>query len=221
MEKGMLDLYTDYLITQNHYATATGLSDLLNGSISHDKVTRFLRKSDYGSKQLWDVAKPLVREIETDDGVLCFDDTVAEKAHTDENEMISWHYCHAKGRIMKGINLLSGLVRYGDVAIPIGFELVKKDVRYFDSETNRYRRKASISKNEHFRAMVRQAIANRVKFKYVLADNWFSSKQNLAFLQDDAQTFFIVGIKSNRTVALSARKRSYGQFQQLRSLELE
>lgn len=31
MNKEMLDLYTDYLITQNGHATATGLSALLDG----------------------------------------------------------------------------------------------------------------------------------------------------------------------------------------------
>ncbi|QGN77087.1 hypothetical protein [Piscirickettsia salmonis] len=32
MNKELLDIYSDYLISQNHYATATGLSDLLEGS---------------------------------------------------------------------------------------------------------------------------------------------------------------------------------------------
>ena len=36
-----LDLYSDYLIVQNKYATSTGLSEMLNGAISHDKVTNF------------------------------------------------------------------------------------------------------------------------------------------------------------------------------------
>ena len=39
----MLDIYTDYLICQNKYETATGLSELLEGDITHDKITRFLR----------------------------------------------------------------------------------------------------------------------------------------------------------------------------------
>ena len=36
MNKELLDLYTDYLIIQNGHATATGLSALLGGDISHD-----------------------------------------------------------------------------------------------------------------------------------------------------------------------------------------
>jgi len=38
----MLDVYTDYLITSFSHTTATGLSAMLDGQVSHDKVTRFL-----------------------------------------------------------------------------------------------------------------------------------------------------------------------------------
>ena len=53
MSKEMLDIYTDYLICQNKYATATGLSDMLDGNISHDRVPRFLRRNNFHSKDLW------------------------------------------------------------------------------------------------------------------------------------------------------------------------
>ena len=50
----MLDIYSDYLIAQNQYATAVGLSDLLEGRISHDKVTRFLNGNEFTSRDLWE-----------------------------------------------------------------------------------------------------------------------------------------------------------------------
>ena len=37
-----LDLYTDYLAVTFGYVAATGLSNMLDDSISHDKLTRFL-----------------------------------------------------------------------------------------------------------------------------------------------------------------------------------
>jgi hypothetical protein len=37
-----LDLSTDYLISTAGYATATGLSAMLDGEVSHDQITRFL-----------------------------------------------------------------------------------------------------------------------------------------------------------------------------------
>jgi hypothetical protein len=39
MNTEYLDLYTDYLAVTFGYATATGLSDMLDGSISHDKYS--------------------------------------------------------------------------------------------------------------------------------------------------------------------------------------
>ena len=50
MGNKLLDIYSDYLICQNKYATATGLSDLLSGDISHDKITKYLNSVDLGSK---------------------------------------------------------------------------------------------------------------------------------------------------------------------------
>jgi hypothetical protein len=53
--------------------------------------------------------KSVVREIEAEEGVLIFDDSIAEKEWTDESDLICWHYDHCKNRNVKGINLLSAL----------------------------------------------------------------------------------------------------------------
>ena len=46
MKKEKLELYIDYLISNNGYATATGLSAMLDGEVSHDQVTRFLSEEE-------------------------------------------------------------------------------------------------------------------------------------------------------------------------------
>jgi hypothetical protein len=75
MSKEILDIYRDYLICQNKYATSTGLSELMSGEVSHDKITRFLNRSELGSKELWSYVKTQVRKHETDNGgVLILDD---------------------------------------------------------------------------------------------------------------------------------------------------
>ena len=43
-----LDLYTDYLLSSTGPTTATGLSRLLDGTLSHDHVTRWLSQTTYG-----------------------------------------------------------------------------------------------------------------------------------------------------------------------------
>lgn len=219
MNKGMLDIYSDYLISQGQYATATGLSSLLEGEISHDQVSRFLRAEDYESKELWRYIKGDVRRHEqSTGGVLVLDDTISEKAYTDENDVNCWHYSHAKNRQVKGINLLSCLVRYGDIALPIGYEIVKKDRVYCEIETRKQKRKADTSKNELFRNLLQQAALNQVLFDYVLADNWFSAKANMVFIHQTLNKSFILGLKSNRCIALTLDDAQNGRFQQVKSL---
>ena len=121
MPKDILDIYKDYLICQNQHATAIGLANLLSSELSHDQITRFLNKNEYDSKDLWKYVKADVHRHEQKiGGVLIIDDAIEEKPYTDENEIVSWHFSHAKGRCIKGINILSGLIRYGDMALPIG-----------------------------------------------------------------------------------------------------
>ena len=84
MNKELLELYSDYLISSFSYTTATGLSGMLDGSISHDKVTRFLGSESFDAKTLLKRVKPLVRKYEQDDGVLVVDETIVEKLYTDK-----------------------------------------------------------------------------------------------------------------------------------------
>ena len=217
----MLDIYTDYLICQNKQASATGLAELLDGEFAHDKVTRFLGRNDFGAKELWHYVKKNVRNQEGRGGVLILDDSIEEKPYTDENDINCWHYSHAKADIVRGINLLSCMIRYGDFSVPVGYKIITKTIQYSDIKTKKVRRKSNTTKNQLFQQLITQAAHNHILFDYVLADNWFSSKDNLSFIHHTLQKLFVLGIKSNRTVALSADDVKDGKFTQVRKLELE
>jgi len=222
MPQDILDIYTDYLICQNQHATAIGLSNLLEGALSHDQITRFLNRSEYDSKDLWQYIKADVRQHEqATGGVLIVDDAIEEKPYTDENEIISWHFSHAKGRCVKGVNILSGLIRYGDIALPIAYEVINKDMHFCDIKTKKEKRQSSVTKNELFREMVKQAVRNKVLFDYVLADNWFGAKDNMEFIQYEIKKIFVFGIKSNRLIAFSEGERKKGQYHNLKSLNFQ
>jgi len=92
----LLDLYSDYLISAFGQMTATGLSALLDGEISHDQMQHSLAGEEQNSADLWRVAKPHVRKIESEDGVAIVDESIAEKPYTDENDIICWHYDHSQ-----------------------------------------------------------------------------------------------------------------------------
>ena len=154
MHQDMLDLYAENLLSSFGRTTATGLAELLDGAVSHDRVTRWLSSEARSSKDLWRVVKPLVREIESDDGVLIFDDSIEEKPYTDENDIICWHSDHSKARTIKGINFLTALYSSRGVNLPVAFELVAKTEQYVDPKSGKQKRRSSVTKNEHYRNML-------------------------------------------------------------------
>ena len=137
MNRDLVALYSDYLLSSFGATTAAGLSDLLEGA-------------------------------------LIFDDTIQEKPYTDENELISWHFDHSKNRTVKGINP-------GSSPVPV----------------------LSLSKGQALRRMLSVCQQGQVAYRYVLADSWFSAKENLRFIRQTLGKHFGIALKSNRTVALS------------------
>ena len=64
-----------------------------DNKLSHDKVSRFLKSSYLDSSVVWKSAKKFVRSLVAFDdqsGVVSVDDSIVEKAHTDENAMICY-----------------------------------------------------------------------------------------------------------------------------------
>jgi len=218
MDKNLLDLYSDYLLSSFGATTATGLSALLDGQVSHDQVTRFLSGSGYDSQTLWQQVKPVVRSIERDDGVLIFDDTIQEKPHTDENELICWHYDHTQNRSVKGLNLLNCVYHADEMSLPVAYELIRKPVQFTDPNTGRLKRKSEVTKNQLLRHMLQVCQRNRLKYRYVLADSWFSAKDNLSYIRHDLDKHFLVALKSNRTIAVTQQDKAQGRFVRIDSL---
>ena len=221
MNRDLLELYTDYLLSAFSHTTATGLSRMTAGAVSHDKITRFLSEKELDSRALWRLVKPLARELEGEEGVLIIDDTIEEKPYTDESELVCWHYDHSKGRNLKGINLLSALYQVGDVSIPVAFESVKKTEWVFNEKKDRWQRKSPQTKNGLYRQMLKACTKNRVGFRYVLNDVWYASSENMTHVKEDLKKEFIMPIKTNRKVALSLEHKKRGEYEQVASLELE
>ena len=219
--KQMLDLYSDYLLASFSQTSATGLSNLMNGQISHDQVTRFLSQEQKTSRDLWLVVKPFVKKIQSSTGVLIIDDSIEEKPYTDENDLICWHYDHCKDRNVKGINFVSTLYQNKDLALPIGFRRVAKTEVYFDKKTEKMKRRSPITKNEMARDMILQAIKNQVVLRFVLFDVWFSSSENLKFIKQDREKEVICPIKANRKVAVSLEEKLQGHWISVAMLETE
>lgn len=212
------DLYSDYLICSTSYTTATGMSSLLN--IKHDKVTQELSRRDYDSKFLWQRVKPYVQELtqSKDTITLSFDDSIEEKLYTDDSALHCWHYDHSFGRSVKGVNFLTALVEVGGMKLPVGVEFVKKDTWEVDSKTGKNKRKASVTKNELFRKMLKEC-NGKFHFDYVLADSWYSAAENMICCKEELNNHFIMAIKSNRKIALSKENKDNKEYISIETLQ--
>lgn len=221
MESCTLDLYTDYLLSSTGPTTATGLSRLLDGALSHDHITRWLSSTTLGSAQVWRQAKPLIRQAETcqlaeEFAVLIVDDSVLEKAHTDANELICTHWDHSQQRYVKGLNFVTLLYQAGTLALPIAVELVRKTVPVFHPKTQKTSYQSPFTKNEYLQQMLRVA-QQQVTYRYLLADSWYASAENMTLVRALGH-HFIFALESSRTVALSEAARAKGQFQAVQPL---
>lgn len=216
----LLDLYTDYLLVTPTYSTATGLSAVTNNQVSHDQVTRLL-SSNITSKTLWQSSKALIGDIRVSDGLLIIDDSIEAKKYTKANDLITWHYDHCIGKSVKGVNFISSFYYSPkhEMGLPVGVEYVVKDTEVIDSK-GKLTKKSKRTKNQMMRCLTKQANFN-IGFKYLLADSWFSSSENMRCITDHCKSDFIMAIKSNRVVALSESDKLQGNYISIDALELE
>jgi hypothetical protein len=220
MNKSLLDLYTDYLISSFGQTTATGLSRLLDGEVSHDQISRFLTSPEKTSAQLWRIVKPLLRQVEQDDAVLVVDDSIEEKPYTDENDLICWHWDHSKQRNVKGINFLTALYVADKVSLPLAFDLVTKTETFVDPKTQKQKRRSQITKNARYRMLLQVVAHNQVRFRYVVNDAWYASADNMKFIHHDLKKHFVMPLKANRKVALNQKDKRRGHYQAVSQLEV-
>ena len=212
MNREMIELYSDYLLASYGQTTATGLSKLLEGDLSHDQITRFLRQEEHLSKNLWQLAKPLVRKIQYSDGVLIVDDTFIPKPYCETNGLVEWYYNGASKKVEKGINIITVYYRGNDSlgvnGVPVGCEAIRKEP-VWNKKKEKEEMKSKKTKNEYCREMLQACKQNNIDFKYVLMDSWYSGQENMNFIVKDLKKSFIVSLKENRTVK---RKNSAGEI---------
>jgi hypothetical protein len=93
------------------------------------------------------------------------DDSIEEKPYTDENDIVCWHYDHAHGRQVKGINFMTTLYHSplnGGVSLPVGFQIIAKTEYYIDPKTNKENRRSPTSKNTYYQRLLQSCIKNTI-----------------------------------------------------------
>lgn len=221
------EVYVEYLACSLGPTTATELARLSNGTLSHDQITRALAGAEHGSRELWAVVKPLVRQRSLADehrgGALIIDDTIIAKPHSDPSEVIGWHFDHTENRCVKGMNLLTLFWQSapagsgGPANLPVGYEVVRKDAPMEPGG----RATTRVDKNTLFRDLLRQARANGVPFETVLGDCWFASEENMEMIHQELGSRFVFALKGNRLAVPVSEDRRQAKWKRLTELGLE
>lgn len=197
------------------------MSQLLEGAISHDQVTHSLAGPQKTASDLWRTGKAFVRAVQSDVGVLIIDDSIEEKPYTDENDIGCWHYDHSKDRMRKGSHFLTARDSSQGVSVPVGFHLVAKTEKSMDPKTQNEQRRSPVSKNDVCRELSKQAVRNRLPFRFVLFDVGFASAEKRVFLNHKQHRDFICPLKTTRKVALSQADKQQGRDVRVDTLEVE
>ena len=167
----LLDLYSDYLLASFRMATATGLSELTDQALSHDKISRFLGQEAFTAKDYWRCIKPLVRRVEHPEAIIKIDDTIEEKPHTTENEVITWHWDYSKkpsAGHTKGINILNFLYQSPlGIELPIAFEIIRKSEPYLDTKSDQVKKRSPRSKTKCY-AISFMLLANTIGYLFAM-----------------------------------------------------
>jgi hypothetical protein len=205
LDRDLLDLYSDYLICSFDKATATDLSVMVEGSVSHDQITRFLSKREYSTNDLYQIIKVDLKRISDDKGCISLDDTLEKKTYTDENDLMCWHFDHCEGRFIKGSNILSMIYTNHDIKICFDYSLVEKPLQEDG------KRKSKTTKHQKAREMIGRLKQRNIPYKYLLMDVWFCTVETIKYIYKQGKDF-ITPVRSNRVVFYEGNRYNVNQM---------
>jgi putative transposase len=156
------------------------------GRPAHDSFRNLLLRSGASSEELWQEAKG---QIDPDaEGCLVLDDSTLDKPYARKMDLVGWHYSGKHKAVVEGINLLTLLWTDGDRHVPCDFRIYHKP-------------SDGLTKNAHFRALLRAAKERGLSPKRVCFDSWYASVDNLKLVRQLGWVF-LTALKCNRLIRM-------------------
>lgn len=150
---------------------------------AHDAFTRLLHRLEPDAATLWREARS---QVSLSRGILVIDDSTLDKPYAKKMELVVRHWSGKHHAVVSGINLITLLWTDGDRHVPV-------DYRIFDKARD------ALTKNDHFRAMLREAHARGFAPACVVFDSWYSGLDNLKLIRSFGWVW-LTRLKSNRKV---------------------
>ena len=180
------DDYINFVIATPRSVSATEAAKVQGDeeqAPAHDAFTRLLHRLEPDAETLWREARS---QVSLSRGILVIDDSTLDKPYAKQMELVVRHWSGKHHAVVSGINLITLLWTDGDRHVPV-------DYRIFD------KKKDSLTKNDHFRAMLVQAHARGFEPACVVFDSWYSGLENLKLVRSFGWVW-LTRLKSNRKV---------------------
>jgi putative transposase len=176
--------YIQFLIaTPRAYSCteAAKVSPTIESPPAHDAFSRLLHRLEPSSEDLWLEVAPQIEN----GGVLVIDDSTLDKPYARKMDLVTHHWSGKHHAVVRGINLVTLLWTDGDSYLPC-------DYRIYDKADQ-------LTKNDHFRAMLKTAYARGLTPSAIAFDSWYSSLENLKFIRA-LGWIWVTRLKENRHV---------------------
>jgi hypothetical protein len=157
--------------------------------LSHDKITRFLRSNPMSESHFYEQVH-IDSNLPTG-GYIIFDDTVIDKSHSHQIEMVRRQYSGNAGGVIKGIGVVNMLyyVPKQDRWYLLGY-------RVFDPAIDEK------SKIDYVGDLLQEIEQNCICYVGVLMDTWYAVSSLFQLITSYGK-YFYCPIKSNRLVKAS------------------
>jgi Transposase DDE domain len=150
---------------------------------AHDAFTRLLIRLEPDPETLWTEARP---QVHRKGGVLVLDDSTLDKPYATKVDLVTRHGSGKHHAVVRGINLTTLLGTDGDRHVPCDYRLDDKGGD-------------GLTKNDHFRVMLRTAHARGFAPECVAFDGWYSALENLKLIRSLGWRW-LTRLKVNRRV---------------------
>lgn len=193
--------YCQYLLSSQINYTVTNLAEHLE-SISHDAINYYLKREKLTPRLLWDNVKEVV---ETDtNGYIIFDDSVLDKRHSEEIEIVRKQYSGNEHGVLKGIGLVSCV--YVNPTLQRFWVI---DYRIFNPDVD------GKTKIDHVKDMLQNLVYHKLlPFDTVLMDTWYAVNSLMLYI-DSLDKIYYCPLKNNRLVDDTFAKEKYKRIELL------
>ena len=193
--------YCQFLVSTQINYTLTYFADHATG-FSHDAVKAYLERDKITPRLLWEQVKGDV--VTSPEGFILFDDTVADKNHSRQMELVRRQYSGNAHGVIRGIGIVT--------CVYVNPELDRFwviDYRLFAPDQD------GKTKLEHMREMLDNAISDKqLPFKTVLMDTWYAERKLMLHIERLGKLYFCP-IKSNRRVDETEGQQPYQRVDEL------